>query len=86
MGYWWEGSSSTAIPPPSDIMGQHKKLGGVTVRTSLVCITVEYKEIALLFVYILGDTGKLVYHVGSISFLLLIHVLYEVSLLQERVG
>jgi len=28
MEYWWEGSASTAIPPPSasDIMGQHNNM------------------------------------------------------------
>jgi len=30
MEYWWEGSVSTAIPPPSafDAVGQHNKIGG----------------------------------------------------------
>ena len=37
-GYWWEGSTSTAIPPPlaSDIMCQHNKTGGITFEVALV--------------------------------------------------
>lgn len=38
MEYWWEGSTSTAIPPTSasDIMGQRNKLEGTTFRAVLV--------------------------------------------------
>ena len=34
----WEGSVSTAIPPPSasDVMGQHNKQGGITFRADTV--------------------------------------------------
>jgi len=37
MGYWWEGSTSAAIPPASasDVMGQHHKTGGITFRADL---------------------------------------------------
>jgi len=30
--YWWEGSTSNAIPPTStsDTVGQHSKIGGIT--------------------------------------------------------
>jgi len=36
--YWWESSTSTALPPPftSDILGQQNKVGGVTLRPALV--------------------------------------------------
>ena len=34
--YWWEGSSSTAIPPfASDVACQHNKTGGITFGASL---------------------------------------------------
>jgi len=38
MGYWWEGSTSTAIPPTSisGALGQHNKIGGITFRTALI--------------------------------------------------
>jgi len=38
MGFWWEGSASTAIPPTSAfaIVGQHNKTGGITFRAALV--------------------------------------------------
>ncbi len=36
MEYWWEGSASTAIPPPSDIMGQYNKIEGITFGAALV--------------------------------------------------
>jgi len=41
MGYWWEGSLSTAIPPTSasDIVGQHNKTGGITFRAAIVNYT-----------------------------------------------
>ena len=34
MEYGWEGSTSTAIPPTSssDIVGQHNKIGGITLE------------------------------------------------------
>ena len=37
MGYQWEGSTSTAIPPTStpDGIGQQNKTGGITFRTAL---------------------------------------------------
>ena len=36
MGYWWEGSASTAIPltSASDVVGQHGKTGGITFRAA----------------------------------------------------
>ena len=40
MGYWWKGSTSTAIPPTatSDVVGQHNKIGGITFgETVIVC-------------------------------------------------
>ena len=32
MEYWWEGSTSTAVPPTSasDVVGLHHKLGSIT--------------------------------------------------------
>jgi len=37
MGYWWEGSASTAISPSaSDAMGQHNKVGGITFGATLL--------------------------------------------------
>jgi len=38
MGYCWEGSASTAIPPKStsDIVGWHNKIGDVTFGASLI--------------------------------------------------
>jgi len=38
MEYWWEGSTSTAIPPTpaSDVMHQHNKIGGITFGAALV--------------------------------------------------
>ena len=38
MGYWWEGSTSTAIPPTStsDTVGQHDKIGGIHFKTALI--------------------------------------------------
>ena len=40
MGYWQEGSTSTAIPsvPTSDIVGQCDKIGGITFGAAYVCI------------------------------------------------
>ena len=36
--YWWEGSTSIAIPPTStsDIVGQYNKIGGITFRAALI--------------------------------------------------
>jgi len=38
MEYWWEVSTSTAIPPTStsDVVGQHHNIGGITFRAALV--------------------------------------------------
>ena len=38
MGYWWEGSTSTAITPTSasDIVGQYNKIGGITSSAALI--------------------------------------------------
>jgi len=38
MEYWWEGSTSTAIPPisASDVVGQHNKIARVTFGAILV--------------------------------------------------
>ena len=38
MEYWWEHSTSIAIPPTptSDIVGQHNQIGGITFRAALV--------------------------------------------------
>ena len=35
--YWWEGLTSTAMPPTSvsDVMGQRNKIGGITFGTAL---------------------------------------------------
>ena len=37
MGYWWEGSLSTAISPisDSDFVGQHKEIEDITFRAVL---------------------------------------------------
>ena len=39
MECWQEGSTSTAIPPPSasGVMGQHNKIGGTAFRAALIC-------------------------------------------------
>ena len=44
MGYWWEGSTSTAIPPTSasDGMGQHHKIEGITFGTPLSFAVINY--------------------------------------------
>ena len=44
MGYCQEGSTSTAIPPifASDIMGQHRKIGGNTFGTAFVLDILEW--------------------------------------------
>ena len=42
-GYWWEGSTSAAIPPPtstSDVMGQRHKTGSNTFRAALKIIKI----------------------------------------------
>jgi len=38
MGYWWEGSTSAAIPPTaaSDVVGQHNEIGGITFGAALI--------------------------------------------------
>mgnify|MGYP001853016420 CR=1 FL=1 len=38
MEYWWEGSTSTAIPQTftSDVVGQYNKIGGITFRAALI--------------------------------------------------
>jgi len=38
MEFWWEGSTSTAIPPPSAsaVVGQHNRLGDITFGTAPV--------------------------------------------------
>src|SRR5258705_14005340 len=43
MGYWKEGSTSTAIPPTSasDVVDQHNKIGGISFGAPLI---VPYKE------------------------------------------
>jgi len=45
MEYWWEGSASTAAPPPStfDVTGQQNKIGGITFETVLVNIIIASK-------------------------------------------
>jgi len=37
MEYWWEGSTSAAVPPTSisDVMGEHNKIGGITFKPAL---------------------------------------------------
>jgi len=37
---WWEGSTSTAIPPAStsNVVGQHSKTEGIIFRAALMCI------------------------------------------------
>ena len=36
--YWWEGSTSTSIPPAStsDVVGQYNRIGGVTFGAALI--------------------------------------------------
>ena len=38
MGYWWEGSASTAVPPTSasDIVGQHHQAGGIMFGAAFI--------------------------------------------------
>ena len=40
MGYRWEGSTSTAIPPTyaSDVVSHHHKIGGITFRAALITV------------------------------------------------
>jgi len=40
-GYWWEGSTSTAIPPISacDITGQHNEEGGIIFAAVLTALS-----------------------------------------------
>ena len=37
-GYWWEGSTPTALPTisPSEVMGQHNKIGDITFGTVVI--------------------------------------------------
>ena len=37
-GYWWEGSTSTAVPPPSasDVVGGRHETGGITFGAALI--------------------------------------------------
>ena len=48
--YWWESSTSTAIPPPStsDVVGQHNKVGGTAFRAALI-------EWSLMLAFSRGD-------------------------------
>jgi len=41
MEYWWEGSTTAAIPPPSTsgVVGQHHKIGGITFRAAFIKYT-----------------------------------------------
>ena len=46
MGYWWEGSASTATSPTSasDVMGQHNKIRGITFGEPIIKYIInEYK-------------------------------------------
>jgi len=38
MGYWWKGSTSTAVPPTSafDLTSEHNKTGDNTFREGIV--------------------------------------------------
>mgnify|MGYP001855813828 CR=1 FL=1 len=53
MGYWWEGSAPTAVPPAStsDIMGQHNEIGGSGPALAFYSqvISLEALLIAILF-------------------------------------
>ena len=48
-GHWWEGSPSTVVPPApaSDAVGQHNKIGGITLAAALV----EYSELHLRYCF-----------------------------------
>ena len=48
MGYWWEGSASTAIPPTStaDVVSQHNERGGITSGSVLTCCFTQLLEAA----------------------------------------
>jgi hypothetical protein len=49
--YWWKGSVSTAIPPPSatNLMGKENKTGGIPFRVSIIYINhILYQPIKLL--------------------------------------
>ena len=41
--YWWEGLTSTVVPPPSasDVMGQNNKTGGITFRAALALVLLK---------------------------------------------
>jgi len=38
MEYWWEGSTSTAVPPvsSSDVVDQNNKIGNIAFRAALI--------------------------------------------------
>jgi len=52
MGYWWEGSTFTAIPPTSasDVIDQHNKIVGITFRAALLQVfsTIQHEILHLL--------------------------------------
>ena len=55
-GYWWEGSTSTAIPPASVSVaaGQHHKIGDITFREALalylfILLKIRTKSYPVLF-------------------------------------
>ena len=47
VGYWWEGSTSTATPPTSTsgVTGQHHKVGGITFGVALIPEKLQYDYI-----------------------------------------
>jgi len=60
MEYWWEGSTSIAIPPfASDVMEQHDKTEGVTFGAALVCTVLTIFFLVCLFRYFSSESGNL---------------------------
>ena len=51
MGYWWEGSTSTVVPPTSasDIVGQHNKIGGIAFRSAFAWPFMLWTCLCLIF-------------------------------------
>lgn len=52
--YWWEGSTSTAIPATSvsDITDQHNEIGGIAFRASLMYRSIYIISLLLLLLFL----------------------------------
>ena len=56
MKYWWEDSTSTAVPPTSasDIMSQSNNMGGITFGAALIAWLQQKSFCSLLFTFTEG--------------------------------